>query len=89
MKEWEGTGEDRRQVTKYVKSKEKYFSHKTNLFGGHHSTIHPHGYFTYPFVFNIPHNIPSSFESSVGRIRYELKGTISSVFLSNSNELIS
>ena len=80
-KEWEGSGEDRRQVTKHVKSKEKFFSHKTNLFGassgGHHTTIHPHGYFTYPFVFNIPHNIPSSFEGSVGRIRYELKGIMS------------
>ncbi|XP_066930482.1 arrestin domain-containing protein 3-like [Clytia hemisphaerica] len=76
---WEGTGEDRRQVTKHIEGKEKYFENKTCLFGaisGGHTRIHPHGHFKYPFVFNIPQSVPSSFEGSHGRIRFELKAEI-------------
>ncbi len=34
------------------------------------------GAFTFPFEFTIPSDVPSSFESTVGRIQYEVKGRI-------------
>lgn len=35
------------------------------------------GFYTYPFTFILPEAIPSSFEHSVGKIRYSLTGTVS------------
>ena len=34
------------------------------------------GKYVYPFEFTLPPNIPSSFESDLGYIRYTIKGTI-------------
>jgi len=76
-KRYEGAGEDRREIVDHIEGKEKYFEYKTCLFGvvsGGNTRIHPYGHFKYPFVFNIPQSVPSSFEGDIGRIRYELKG---------------
>lgn len=78
-KRYEGHGEDRREVTDHIEGKEKYFEYKTCLYGavsGGNTRTHPHGHFKYPFVFNIPQSVPTSYEGSIGRIRYELKAEI-------------
>ena len=41
----------------------------------------PPGQHIYPFCFKIPRNAPSSFEGTVGSIRYELRGRIGKGFL--------
>ncbi|CAK9794945.1 Arrestin domain-containing protein 3 [Anthophora quadrimaculata] len=58
---------------------EKYFHFKYNILGSHNSdhkmTIQS-GFYTYPFSFQLPHSIPSSFEHTYGYVRYTVKATI-------------
>ncbi|CAK9821021.1 Arrestin domain-containing protein 2 [Anthophora plagiata] len=65
-----------RSVSYY--NSEKYFHLKFNILGSHKSnqmTIKG-GFYTYPFTFNLPYNIPSSFEHTYGYVRYTMKATI-------------
>jgi len=41
-----------------------------------HSDLVIQGELTYPFEFQLPNNLPTSFQNKVGRIRYLVKGTI-------------
>eukprot|EP00794_Sanderia_malayensis_P020080 gene20080-22050_t len=47
------------------------------LYGqGNESSMHPSGRFSYPFVFVIPPNLPTSFVGAHGHIKYGLKANI-------------
>ncbi|XP_046380703.2 arrestin domain-containing protein 3-like isoform X3 [Haliotis rufescens] len=76
-----GSGKNRRTVTRYYSAHETYFNHELVLFGkasgqgGDNPTLSS-GSYTYPFRYQLPNELPSSFEGSVGRIRYWLNGTI-------------
>ncbi|KAL3270086.1 hypothetical protein HHI36_009144 [Cryptolaemus montrouzieri] len=53
------------------------FGWESMLFGGHSGDTHVGpGRFTYPFSFQLPSNLPSTFENSYGYIRYTLKGIV-------------
>ncbi|KAG6798960.1 arrestin domain-containing protein 17 [Apis mellifera caucasica] len=55
---------------------EKYFEFKYNIIAKHKSNSRmtiPFGYHEYPFNFQLPHNIPSSFEHKYGHVRYTIK----------------
>lgn len=71
----EGSREDR---TTYTGS-EQLFRFVTLLLGSLSSSneskvMLTQGQSTFPFVFTIPENMPSSFEKGCGHIRFELKG---------------
>lgn len=34
------------------------------------------GLHTFPFSYNLPHNIPSSFEHRIGKVRYSIKAIL-------------
>ncbi|KAK6180269.1 hypothetical protein SNE40_012456 [Patella caerulea] len=77
----EGTGKDSRTVTKDYSSRETYFKHILVLFGNGpgQKGIDPvlqAGRYVYPFSFQLPTGIPSSYESSVGKVRYSVTGVI-------------
>lgn len=58
---------------------EKYFNFEFNIVGSSRSdsrTIIAAGYYEYPFRFELPYNIPSSFEHQYGYIRYTVKAVI-------------
>ena len=77
--EQKGTGDNRRTVS--YSGHEQFFDCISPLFGslpnsnGPKLTL-PAGQSTYQFVFTIPQNLPSSFESGIGYIRYEMKGKL-------------
>ncbi|KAK3601187.1 hypothetical protein CHS0354_004388 [Potamilus streckersoni] len=72
-----GTGDDTRTETYTYSATETYFNFETLLFGpGNDTTDLQAGRHTFPFVFQLPTNLPSSYESSIGYIRYYLKGII-------------
>ncbi|KAK6174918.1 hypothetical protein SNE40_013477 [Patella caerulea] len=62
-------------------SKELYFEHVLVLFGkdleekGDNPVLQP-GSYTYPFSFQLPKQLPSSYESSIGRVRYTVTAVI-------------
>ncbi|XP_046562336.1 arrestin domain-containing protein 3-like [Haliotis rubra] len=76
-----GTGKNRKTVTKIYSVTETYINYVFVLFGkephieGDNHSL-PAGRYTYPFQYQLPVGIPSSFEGTVGRVRYWLSGTI-------------
>ena len=71
----EGSGDDRRTVHYY--GREKIFEIKSVLVGSPNSgsrMVLPAGQTHYPFTFTVPNGIPTSFEGTIGHIRYEMKG---------------
>lgn len=73
--EEEGTGDDKRTVS--YSGKEHFFEYKLWLVGsGASKFAHGPGRIGYPFQFTLPASLPSSFESRIGYIRYELKAKI-------------
>ncbi|XP_062597207.1 arrestin domain-containing protein 17-like [Saccostrea cucullata] len=67
------------QTSTYSAS-EKYFEHSQPLFGEGMGMSDdnrlPPGQHAYPFSFQLPPNLPSTFEGEVGYVRYTIKGTI-------------
>ncbi|ESP05157.1 hypothetical protein LOTGIDRAFT_227836 [Lottia gigantea] len=76
-----GSGKNRRTTTRHYSSHETYFDHCIVLFGkgpgqsGEDPVLKP-GRYTYPFHYQLPVGIPSSYESYIGRVRYSLTGVI-------------
>ena len=73
-----GTGEHRRTETRHYTSSEAYVDVASPLWSKQQSPdgkLAP-GQYSWPFSFNIPPTAPSSFEGSVGHIRYSLVGKI-------------
>ena len=73
--ETKGSGDNKRTV--HYTGREKIFELKIVLCGSPNSgsrMVLPAGQTNYPFMFQVPQNIPSSFEGSRGYIRYEMKG---------------
>ncbi|XP_046574462.1 arrestin domain-containing protein 3-like [Haliotis rubra] len=76
-----GVGMARRTVTKHYVANDNYFNDELVLFGkatgedGDNASLSA-GRYTYPFQYKLPPGIPSSFEATLGRVRYWLKGTI-------------
>ena len=52
---------------------ETYFWHEIDVYNGPQL---PSGIHIFPFSFTLPYNIPSSFGSQVGNVRYEIDGKI-------------
>ncbi|XP_047740320.1 arrestin domain-containing protein 17 [Hyalella azteca] len=59
--------------TKHFTSREEYFKFKTSLWSSRSSEKLSSGNHAWPFNFQLPFNIPSSFEGTVGYIRYSIK----------------
>ncbi|KAK6180221.1 hypothetical protein SNE40_012413 [Patella caerulea] len=77
----EGTGEHQRTVTEDHSSSETYINHIVVVFGkapgqGGADPVLQAGRYVYPFSFQLPTGIPSSYESEVGQIRYSVTGVI-------------
>ncbi|XP_050403329.2 arrestin domain-containing protein 3-like [Patella vulgata] len=76
-----GSGKNRRTVTRHYSSSETYFNHILVLFGkgpgqrGDDPVLQA-GRYVYPFSFQLPTGIPSSYESFTGRVRYSVAGVI-------------
>ncbi|XP_064605367.1 arrestin domain-containing protein 3-like [Liolophura sinensis] len=76
-----GSGKNRRTVTRHYSARESYFSQILVLYGkapgaGGDNPVHPAGQHMYPFRLQLPYGIPSSFETTVGRVRYTISGVI-------------
>ncbi|XP_050403342.1 arrestin domain-containing protein 3 [Patella vulgata] len=76
-----GSSKNRRTVTRHYSSSETYFDHILVLFGKGpgqpgDDPILQAGRYTYPFSFQLPTGIPSSYESHTGRVRYSVTGVI-------------
>ncbi|KAL5005445.1 hypothetical protein ScPMuIL_018901 [Solemya velum] len=75
-----GSGKNRRTRTVHYSANEYYFNTTVPLYGkglGQGDTsVLPAGRHTYPFQFQLPPGLPSSFEGSDGHVRYSIKGTI-------------
>nr|CAD7424192.1 unnamed protein product [Timema monikensis] len=70
-----GVGKNRRTV--HYSGEEVYFNYKIYLvMDSNNETILPMGDLSYPFSFTVPLNLPSSFETSKGSIRYTVKATL-------------
>ena len=55
----------------------KTFTVNCHIFrSGTGSTVLGAGRHVFPFVYQLPMNLPSSYESHIGHVRYQLKGTI-------------
>ena len=50
---------------------ETYFNYEINVYNGPYL---PYGVHNFPFSFTLPYNLPSSFESKDGQVRYEVRG---------------
>ena len=66
-----------RTVTKSYISREIYFNSQQCVMGDGHEFSLPPGESSYPFSFQLPTTIPSSFEHSIGRVWYKVKAMIS------------
>ncbi|XP_013417446.1 arrestin domain-containing protein 3 [Lingula anatina] len=75
------TGKSSHTTTRHYSATENYFHHIITLFGkgpndrGDDPTL-PAGSHTFPFSFQLPHGLPSSFEGDWGHVRYSMLGTI-------------
>ncbi|KAK3098019.1 hypothetical protein FSP39_015375 [Pinctada imbricata] len=90
-REMRGTG-DNRKWKRYC-GKETYFDFCESLVPkGQEPLILRPGRYEYPFSFDLPSDIPTSFESGAGHIRYRLQATIdrpSTIFDTSATCLIS
>ncbi|XP_018027461.1 arrestin domain-containing protein 2 isoform X2 [Hyalella azteca] len=68
---WED-GDDGEGNKKQYKDSEEYFNYKTNLWSPRASEKLSAGNHAWPFNFQLPLNIPSSFEGTAGYIRYSI-----------------
>ncbi|XP_041369217.1 arrestin domain-containing protein 17-like [Gigantopelta aegis] len=76
-----GSGKNRRTTTRHYSASEQYFNSVLVLFGkaegqSGDNPVLPAGRYSYQFNFQLPCDIPSSFEGSVGRVRYWLSCVI-------------
>ncbi|KAK6180227.1 hypothetical protein SNE40_012419 [Patella caerulea] len=73
--------EQTNSVTRSYSSSETYFNHTLVLFGNgpeqkEEDPVLKAGRYTYPFSFQLPTGIPSSYEGFSGRVRYSVAGVI-------------
>ncbi|XP_047506708.1 arrestin domain-containing protein 17-like [Pieris napi] len=62
-------------------SYEEYINHKAFLIGGERGEVELQpGKYEFPFEFQLPGNCPSSFEGTVGHVRYEIKVVVDRAF---------
>jgi len=62
---------------------ENYFYHKTRLSEVEGSFKVDVGQFEYPFWFSLPGNVPSSYESNAGHVRYTMRAILERPWKSN------
>ncbi|XP_039254091.2 arrestin domain-containing protein 17-like [Styela clava] len=73
-----GSGKNRRTTTRHYSATENLFQQAVNVHGegiNNQNTL-PQGHHVFPFQFQLPAPLPSSYEDHVGYIRYHIKGTI-------------
>lgn len=74
MTRTDGNGKSHSEtVTDYFRNHETYVKQETVLHGGPGL---PPGIHYFPFSFMLPPNLPSSFESNIGNVRYFVKADI-------------
>ena len=61
------------QVTEHYRASEQYLEQSATLQPG---PLLPAGTHIFPFTFLLPPNLPSSFESKIGHVRYYVKADI-------------
>ncbi|XP_022129874.2 arrestin domain-containing protein 17 [Pieris rapae] len=67
--------------TVHHESYEEYINHKAFLIGGERGEVELQpGKYEFPFEFQLPGNCPSSFEGTVGHVRYEIKVVVDRAF---------
>ncbi|XP_062614117.1 arrestin domain-containing protein 3-like [Saccostrea cucullata] len=66
--------------TRHHSAHEEYFDFTTTVLGSNENDAPKltllRGNYCYPFQFQLPQNLPSSFEGEYGHVRYTIKGTI-------------
>ena len=83
----EGSGNHRRTRTVHYTSNENYVNMVAPLWNSQQSPDGklPTGEYSWPFSFAIPPGVPSSFEGTVGNIRYSIVGQIVTGFLKSNH----
>ena len=83
----EGEEDNARTVTVYYTSNENYVNLVSPLWNSQQSPDGklPTGEYSWPFSFAIPPGVPSSFEGTVGNIRYSIVGQIVTGFLKSNH----
>ncbi|KAL3865925.1 hypothetical protein ACJMK2_043270, partial [Sinanodonta woodiana] len=71
-----GPGESQYRNIRHHSAAEKYMEQAVILYGNKEKCYLPIGRHSYPFQFQLPSVIPSSFEGDHGYIRFWIKGTI-------------
>ncbi|KAH9523028.1 Arrestin domain-containing protein 3 [Bulinus truncatus] len=76
-----GSGKNRHTTTRHYSASERYFDQEILLFGiwpnqGSDTKELPPGTYTYPFQFQLPPGLPSSFEAHTGHVRYTVSSNI-------------
>ena len=86
----EGEGDDARTVTVHYTSNENYVNLVAPLWNSQQSPDGklPPGEYSWPFSFAIPPGVPSSFEGTVGNIRYSIVGQIITRSVLKSNHTV-
>ncbi|XP_060557997.1 arrestin domain-containing protein 3-like [Ruditapes philippinarum] len=77
---WTERSGGKNKRTRHYSSNESYMNNKVCLFGkeqhGEDSVKLEPGKYSYPFNFQLPQGIPSSYEATIGRVRYFIQSEI-------------
>lgn len=77
-----GHGKNKRAVAKHYSSDEIYFDHTVNVIGnnGRDIQVLAAGHHSLPFEFHLPADCPTSYEGSIGRVRYYVSAKIRKLY---------
>ncbi|XP_056021613.1 arrestin domain-containing protein 3-like isoform X2 [Ostrea edulis] len=77
-----GHGKNKKAVAKHFSSEEIYFDHTVNIYGhvGKEVQTLPSGSHSIPFEFHLPADCPTSYEGSIGRVRYYVSARIRKLY---------
>ncbi|XP_045216633.2 arrestin domain-containing protein 3-like [Mercenaria mercenaria] len=75
---WTERSGGKHKHTRHYSSNETYFNNTVCLFSGKHgdSVKLQAGKYSYPFNFQLPPGVPSSYEATIGRVRYFIQSDI-------------
>ncbi|XP_062588191.1 arrestin domain-containing protein 3-like [Saccostrea cucullata] len=77
-----GHGKNKKAVAKHFSSEEIYFDHTVHVYGNNASQVNTlaAGSHSLPFEFHLPADCPTSYEGSIGRIRYYVSARIRKLY---------
>ncbi|XP_022330212.2 arrestin domain-containing protein 3-like [Crassostrea virginica] len=81
-KQSSGHGKNKRAVARHFSSEEIYFDHTVNVYGNLGENVHilGAGHHSLPFEFHLPEECPTSYEGSIGRVRYYVSAKIRKLY---------